>query len=464
MINKIIFNALKLKKQYKSIRFLKIPTVQFDCYNESLSKLKFDNLEDYDRLFIYLFKGNLERANSVYTHANYEPYYSNNGKYSDAIEGVSRFLPYLSTYLLKQNKLSVKYFYIKNKIVRSLKNGTSRKSIYYWGDPIDYDQLICEMSDIALSIWLTRNHIWLELSKERKVDIISWLNKATKCKIPDNNWILFQFKIALIIKSLGYNTDYDFSSFKRIKSFQINKVMFQDGPCGDVDYYNFWGFNYSLYWISQIDPEFERLYIRDYLHYSGNFAKYIFDSKGRVPLFGRSIPYRIAAAVPLITLAGVSDNGYEKKLALYVISKSLRYYISNRSICFGRISSGYFVDQAKFVDTYSCGASSNWSIRPLIILNYISFDFNEESFDFSNVKLPVETRDYHFLDRKTKYSIHGEKKSGIVTILKPKFHEDIKVGTLPSFVKKVLFKNVVRKVIKREKIEENITSDNEFFL
>ncbi|MCJ0821028.1 DUF2264 domain-containing protein [Vibrio vulnificus] len=356
-----------------------------------------------EALVSYIAEGFQHYAVWDYTHAYYPGMPSQQTARLDAMEGCSRVLPTLAAWLHVYKKEPTKLYSFTNEqldvidwIKRAFIAGTDPCHPGYWGNVEDYDQRICESADLALTLWLSKEHVWSHLSHMEQLQILNWFSQVNNLKTVDNNWHLFPLTVQIVIKNLTGSDDIEYYRYERLKSFLANNGWFRDGKNGNYDYYNAWGFYYSLYWIDQIDPEFDPKFIRKSLESFSDNYRYLFTSQG-FPLFGRSACYRLSATVPLIAALDICDEKLSSKhLGQFkrAFKTNLSYFINNGALKKGRPTQGIFSDDSRLMDNYSGPASSFWSFRALNIALYCGDRIG--LWDVREQPLEIEKGDFMF--------------------------------------------------------------------
>nr|WP_279450827.1 DUF2264 domain-containing protein [Aeromonas hydrophila] len=148
----------------------------------------------------------------------------------------------------------------------------------------DCDQRICESADLALTLWLSRAHVWSRYTDAEQAQIVAWFHQVDNLITVDNNWHLFPLTVQCVLKSLTGMDHIDQRKYNRIKEFYVGDGWFRDGAQGNYDYYNAWGFHYSLYWLDQILPDFDPVFIRSSLAEFVSSYRYLFTAQG-LPFF-----------------------------------------------------------------------------------------------------------------------------------------------------------------------------------
>ena len=314
-----------------------------------------------------------------YTHAYFPGSPSQQTSRLDAMEGCSRVIPTLAAWLHANGNNKVELYSLDHEpldIAEWLKQaficGTDPKHAGYWGDIEDYDQRICESADLALALWLSKTQVWATLSVIQQSQIVAWFEQVNDVKTVDNNWHLFPLTVQFVMKSLTGKDRVQKDRYARIKEFYVGDGWFRDGAKGNYDYYNAWGFHYSLYWLDQIHPDFDPIFIRGALKSFSDKYRYFFTQQG-FPMFGRSACYRLAATVPLLATLD-SCNTMIPRAYLGQFKRAFRtnveYFITNGALKKGRPTQGLFCDDARLTDNYSGPASSFWSLRALNVAIY----------------------------------------------------------------------------------------------
>ncbi|TAA47748.1 DUF2264 domain-containing protein [Corallincola spongiicola] len=355
-------------------------------------------------------------ANETMTRCYFEGAFSYNDRDLDAIEGCTRMLPFLASvsehYGQIVEGLDGRLINIDEVLTTAFSNGTDPESNGYWGNTVDYGQLICEAADVALAIWISRKSVWDRLEPKQRSNILQWLDTASRSQIVDNNWHLFRFTILVVIEALDPDRKADTSSYERIKSFYVGDGWFTDGEGQHFDYYNAWAFHYTLYWLNEIQPELDPHFIKLSSKKFCKGYKHFFSPLG-VPFFGRSLCYRTAAPAPLVASVLLNNDEISPGLAKRAFDQIWRLFIDKKGIKSGLPTQGYFGSDLRFLDEYSGTGSSLWGLRSLILL--LRADHDSELFLAKDEKLPVERFDFEFSIDSIQLQLSGDYESHDIT-------------------------------------------------
>ncbi|USE35802.1 DUF2264 domain-containing protein [Endozoicomonas sp. SCSIO W0465] len=214
----------------------------------------------------------------------------------------------------------------------------------------------------------------------------------------------------------------DHKKYRRVKEFYVGAGWFRDGARGNYDYYNAWGFHYSLYWLDQIDPDFDRHFIHTSMSAFVSTYRHLLTPEG-IAFFGRSACYRLAVSAPLLAfvdmkreIANDRETGaITAGAAQRSLATSLRYFIGNGAIRYGAPTQGLFSEDSRLVDNYSGPASSFWSMRALVIALYAGH--RSGLWEAKPEPLPVEVSDFQFEIPAIDAKVIGVKQTGEVTVI-----------------------------------------------
>lgn len=342
--------------------------------DEKIKSVFADTLLSYDEKFDHLVRYFWEAHKHYYVKgqasAYYHGYSSIYGAKNDGVEGVSRLLPLWACYLTNANSDPTLRLEMSSHIKAVLLDGTNPSGKGYWGDIDNRSTLICEAADIALALWISKNSIWEALLPTEQAQILDWLIQVLGKETADNNWHLFVLLTEVVVADLAPSRmTVELDRYQRIKEFYVGDGCFKDGEKGEVDLYNAWAFQYSLFWIHTINPEFDPEFINKVVAEYSDWFQYMFTNNG-CPLFGRSLCYRMAMPVPLLAASslGTLSSGIAKQALL----KCWEFFIAQGALSKGSPTQGVFEEDLIWLDPYSGPASAFWSTRSLVMYFFLS--------------------------------------------------------------------------------------------
>lgn len=421
-------------------------------------KKNFTSFSDYNELCKFIFETYKGRLTLGSTRAYIKGPVSCHGKDIDSIEGVTRLLPIISSWyrcLAPSNDRSEIIQLVKKAIL----NGTKIKG--GWSAVYDYSQILCEASDVVIALWISKKEIWQELTQNQKEQIAAWLLSCTRCKYPRNNWLLFKLTIQAFLVREGFLDNVTIDDYTFIKeNLYLGDGMFVDGKNGSVDYYNNWGFIYSLFWINQILPNFDPDFIKEVISLASSRSEYMLGKECLPPFYGRSVIYRLAHSCPLVANVDITEDS---AISCYVMNSNYSHFSLQGSFDHGRVSYGYHKDNLNYMDDYSGIHSSLWAFRSLVLAFYLK-DQGKFKFVNENKQLPIEVSDYSKEYLNGEYIVSGDSKSGITKVTSRWIRKEIyKRSIVKSILKTLLNFRKPRVGYRREFVEESFDSKNEFF-
>ncbi|MTJ06632.1 MULTISPECIES: DUF2264 domain-containing protein [unclassified Anabaena] len=393
----------------------------FPGYEEIDAKIKTTFINEnqspflrYKALFEYFTLGFIKYRSPHGALIYYPGAASSHGRKVDALEGFARFFPLAAVWMSSGHGNIVDINNEKIDLIQILHQGivagTDLQNTEYWGQMKNRDQRIVEAADIALGLWISRNHLWTTFSPQERQQIVTWLEQVMDQKLHDNNWYLFPIIIQKSLESLGVsNNKYDkliedlYQDYKQ--RYYIGEGWFNDPPKG-VDYYNAWAIHYSLFWLDQIDPQFDPIFIRKTHAEFLKFYRYFF-SKNGFPSMGRSICYRMAAPAPIVTGTMLAPKEISPGFALGALDLTWRFFVEKNSLQKGTVTQGYFTPDLSIIDSYSGPGSCLWSLRSLIVAFYV--DKFIPLWNSSPEKLPIEVADFSEVNKSIGWRIKGDK-------------------------------------------------------
>lgn len=377
----------------------------------------------YDDLFRYFLEGfeSVRSKRGALTY--YQGLPSRHGARADELEGFSRSAPMWGAWIKSGRPRLIRLSNGDNvdlvaEYRQGLLAGTNTVGDEYWGDVSDLDQRIVEASDIALSLWLFRDSVWDSLSDTEKSQVARWLKQSEVHKVSDNNWHLFPVFIGAVLNSLNVPNDPNSMrlNYLRFKQFYRGDGWFSDGSGETYDYYNAWSIHYQLYWLQQVDPQWDRDFILTSRRQFLRTYPYLMGPRG-FPVLGRSICYRMAAPVPLIFGQQTDPGEVSPPEARRALDSTWSYFIQRNSLHDGNVSQGYCGSDPRILDDYSGPASCLWALRSLIVAYYMPFD---SSFWRSSAELlPVEKGSFEIHIPANGWTITGDHSSGTILVKKP---------------------------------------------
>lgn len=209
--------------------------------------------------------------------------------------------------------------------------GKQRKQLRTWAlksyahavDPASPDYLLWEGEGQALvdaayvaeSFLRAYDQLWMPLDEKTKERYIACFTRLRAIDPPYTNWLLFSSTIEAFLAKAGaaYDPYRVNSAIRKVEEWYTGDGWYADGPSFVFDYYSSYVFHAMYLETLQAMKDARartRIHYGDYyrraLHRAQKFSlvlERMISPEGTFPVFGRSIPYRMAAMQPLALMA-----------------------------------------------------------------------------------------------------------------------------------------------------------------
>jgi len=178
-------------------------------------------------------------------------------------------------------------------------------------------QNLVDAAYIAESFLRAYDQLWIPLDETTKQRYIGEFQKLRRIDPPYTNWLLFSSTIESFIAKANGRRGYDEyrvnSAIRKMEEWYVGDGWYSDGPAFAFDYYSSYVFH-AMYLEtlqamtdakvnSRLDyPKYYARELKRAQKYSIILERFI-SPEGTFPVFGRSIPYRLAALQPLALMA-----------------------------------------------------------------------------------------------------------------------------------------------------------------
>lgn len=233
------------------------------------------------------------------------------------------------------------------------KEGAKRKQLKEWAlkayanavdpDSDDYllwrqeGQTLVDAAYIAQSFTRAYDALWQPLDSITKARYIDEFTRLRRIDPPYTNWLLFSSTIESFLARAGapYDEYRVNSAIRKIEEWYQGDGWYSDGPQFAFDYYNSYVFHpmylETLDNLVQSGARSRIDYKKYYERALGRAKRYssilerLVSPEGTFPIFGRSIPYRMAAMQPLAMMAwkGSLPSGVTPGQARGVLSSAM---------------------------------------------------------------------------------------------------------------------------------------------
>ena len=176
-------------------------------------------------------------------------------------------------------------------------------------------QALVDAAYIAESFIRAYDALWVPLDSVTKQRYIKEFTGLRRIDPPYTNWVLFSSTIESFLAKAGapYDQYRVNSAIRKVEEWYVGDGWYADGPSFAFDYYSSYVFHpmYLETLQNMIDSgDYTRIHYKNYrdraLRRTQKFSlvlERLISPEGTFPVFGRSIPYRMAAMQPLAMMA-----------------------------------------------------------------------------------------------------------------------------------------------------------------
>lgn len=276
-------------------------------------------------------------------------------------------------------------------------HGTDKKHEEYWGDIVDFDQMMVEMPALVVAVALSPEKLWEPLSSKEKDKLYQWLNRINSKKVHPNNWRFFRILVNTLFRilSLPYSEECLKEDFAVVEGCYDGDGWYYDGNKYQMDYYipfamHFYGLIYAKL-MEKAEPERCAVLRERGARFSEDFIYWFGKEGGELP-YGRSLTYRFAHAAffSAMGFAGNEGVGYGvmKHLALKNLETWIKRPIFDNA---GVLTIGYGYPNLFMSERYNAPGSPYWSFKIFLMLamgeTHPFWQAKEEVFSYEPQKL-----------------------------------------------------------------------------
>lgn len=226
-------------------------------------------------------------------------------------------------------------------------------------------QTLVEFGALALSLTVMPEIIWEPLTQKEKNDLAALMLSYGNGPTIGSNWRFFNIFVMSFFKDQGYEVKDGYMDELLQKSLAQYRGYgwYNDSPA--YDYYSMWAFQmYGMIWAhyygEKFNPETGRQFVSNFRDLVPNYP-YMFAEDGKMNMYGRSITYRIAAAVPFPLMGWLNDPSINYGWMRRIASSTLLQFLENPALMEDRVPTlGFYGAFEPAVQIYSCRGSVYW--------------------------------------------------------------------------------------------------------
>lgn len=233
-------------------------------------------------------------------------------------------------------------------------------------------QILVEFGALAISLSVAKDILWEPLTQAQKDQLAATMLSYGNGPTIGSNWMFFNVFVISFFKEQGYavNDQRMKENLENCLKLYRGEGWYNDAPA--YDYYSMWAFQmYGPIWAQMYGhfyPEYAAQFMKNQRDLIDNYP-YMFSADGRMNMWGRSIPYRFAAVVPLALLGyenyPEANYGWMRRIA----SSTLLQFLQNPDFLEDNVPTmGFYGPFAPAVQIYSCRGSVYWCGKAFLSL------------------------------------------------------------------------------------------------
>mgnify|MGYP001047296031 FL=1 len=234
-------------------------------------------------------------------------------------------------------------------------------------------QILVEFGALAISLSVIPDILWEPLSKQQKDSLAATMLSYGDGPTVSSNWRFFNIFVLSFFKDKGYTVN------EKLLVKYLDECLdayrgsgwYNDSPA--YDYYSMWAFQmYGPLWSQLYGKKYYPGYAEKFMkNLSGMVDNYpyMFNQKGQMNMWGRSIAYRFGAVTPLAFTSYLDDPSVNYGWMRRIASASLLQFLQNPQFIEDRIPSlGFYGPFEPAVQIYSCRGSVFWMGKAFLAL------------------------------------------------------------------------------------------------
>ncbi|MDK0523479.1 DUF2264 domain-containing protein [Streptomyces sp. ML-6] len=237
-----------------------------------------------------------------------------------------------------------------------------------------FGQPMVESASVAIGLRLTRPWLWDRLDPGVQDRAARWLRDALLHTPAPNNWYLFPYSVAAFLESVGRGDAVTARAKQRaldlLEGWYRGDGWYADGDGRSFDHYNGWALHLYPVLDAHLSGDAELS-----AHYGARLREHLegfslmFGGDGAPIHFGRSLPYRFAAASSVALGAVTGHTPLTPGASRRVVSGALRYFLDRGAAgADGLLSLGWHGPHEASLQNYSGPASPYWASKAFVAL------------------------------------------------------------------------------------------------
>ena len=235
-------------------------------------------------------------------------------------------------------------------------------------------QKLVELGGLAVSLLMAPEVFWYPLPQETRDSLAAVFKTYAEGGTINMNWRFFNQCLLSFLHKEGYevNLEYLEDLVHRNLNAYVGDGWYNDSPL--LDYYSMWAFQmYGPLWAKSFGETYypeEAAQFIDHLREIPTQYPYMFGRDGKMQMWGRSITYRMGAAIPLALTGLLEDDDIDYGWMRRICSGAILQFLQNPDFLAedGLPNLGFYDHFEDCLQTYSCRGSVFWMAKIFLAL------------------------------------------------------------------------------------------------
>ncbi|MDR2953863.1 MAG: DUF2264 domain-containing protein [Prevotella sp.] len=234
-------------------------------------------------------------------------------------------------------------------------------------------QILVEFGALAISLTVSPEVLWEPLTQEQKDAVAAMMLSYGDGPTVSSNWRFFNIFILSFFKDKGYEVN------EKLLLQYLDECLeayrgygwYNDSPA--YDYYSMWAFQmYGPVWSElygkKYYPEYAKKFMNNLSDIVDNYP-YMFSKDGKMNMWGRSIPYRFGAVIPLALTGYLNNSNINYGWMRRIASSTMLQFLEHPGFMEDSVPTlGFYGPFEPAVQIYSCRGSVYWMGKAFLAL------------------------------------------------------------------------------------------------
>lgn len=255
-----------------------------------------------------------------------------------------------------------------------IKQGTDPNHPKYWGQVVEFDQVMAGMATIGVALCLIKDQLLNHFTSQEQKYLYEWLRQINDCEMPKNNELFLRILVNLGFKNCQFPIDEHQmeQDLIEINSYYLSNGWYADGKSNQIDYYVSFSIHfYSLIYLKVVgnnDEIYAPLFRARAVEFAQSFRSFFANNGEAVP-FGRGMSYRFAQSAFWGALAFANLEALPWGEIKHLCLQNLRHWFKQDIFSAnGELTQGYYYPNVLMAERADRFGSPYWALKSFIFL------------------------------------------------------------------------------------------------